>query len=409
MTQLNTYLKQVSGIVTKRSDRFVGLSLWASVFILYIVLAWTKGAWTTRDAALTWWNSVDAAIPELTAKWLTNYGNFLEGWSPFDRGPLQPFILLFTGSIWMGPEISYFVGVFVNCFWAFGLYQLLRALNVDKLKSIAVVFAVSLVGPIWINTVYPWPKMLGAGLSLMAFTFLFRSRILWSILFISLALLAHGSSLFAFVAILPFAYFQFRSSKIFYYFLAVIPAALWNILGSLSPQFGDMRLTQWHFAGTDITDPDKRNPVWSITYQYLHSGWNLFLYKFNNVLATFGILDAQNSSGTPAWWKGSPADVWRAKQMMSVFLAPGVLLLGLFNALRVNRTLWLITLSLWLCYVLLEWGGDLSATAWLHTAPLALVLTFSACLVLPFRWWIVIPVQVIYFTVIWYQAVPVAK
>lgn len=409
MHSIASIVKGTKSKLSNLDDLPVGITLWISVSLTYVLLAWGKGVWTTHDAALMWWNSVDDAIPELTAKWLVNGGQFLEGWSPFDRGPLQPFILIYTGSIWMGPEVSYVIGILLNGFWVFGLYILLREFQISKSKAFSTVIAVSLVGPVWINTVYPWPKLLGAGLTLLAFAMLFKSRYAWSSVYISLALIAHGSSLFAFVVLVFFAIFRIRNFKVLVYGFALIPALLWNSLGTLLPQFGEMRLTQWHFAGTDITEPENRNPVWSVVYQYTHNVFNIVSYKLNNVLATLGILQSENSSGTPSWWSGTLFDQVRATQMMSVILAPGVLLVGIFKAKKVPPTLWLVTLSMWMSYVLLEWEGHLSAVAWLHTAPLALLVLLAACLALPFKGWFVLPMQVIYFLLMWFIAIPVTK
>lgn len=395
-------------ILSKKPDYFVAAGLWIIISLGYLVLSWSKSVYTSREAALMWWNSVDDAIPELTAKWMISFGTFLDGWSPFDRGPLQPLILIVTGSIWMGPEASYVVGVIINCFWVFGLYLLLRAVNISPSKAITTSFAVSLVGPVWINTVYPWPKLLGAGLTLMAFTMLIKSRLAWSIFFISLALLAHGSSLFAFVALVILAILKFRNFKFAYYSIALVPAFIWNLGGSIFPQFGDLRLTQWHFAGTDITEIDSRNPFISIIYEYSQSGWSIIQYKWNNLLATFGFINGEVASGTTSWWDESMVDFLRAKQMMSVLLAPGVLLLGVIRATRTPTILWIFTGVLWACYVLMEWGGNIFSQSWLHTSPLSLLVMFSAALSLAFKWWLVIPVQLIYFTVMWYQAMPVS-
>lgn len=409
MDRFSSLKHKVLNKLDRLSNLNIALSTWVTIFSVYILLAWNKGVWTTRDAALTWWNSVDASIPELTARWMAGFGTFLEGWSPFDRGPLQPMFLLFTGSIWMGPEVTYFIGVLLNCFWSVGLFYLLRSISIDKFACITTVFAVALVGPVWINTVYPWPKMLSAGLVLLSFALLFFSKVTWSIVSVSLALLAHGSSIFAFVALFVIAALHLRQLKVLLYLIALIPASLWNVAGSLLPQFGDMRLTQWHFAGTDITEPDIRNPMISVIYQYMNSGFNVIGFKINNILATFGVLNPQNSSGTPSWWDGTFLNQFRAMQLMSVLLAPGALLIGLVNAFRIHKTLWLITVSLWLSYVLLEWGGDILATSWLHTAPLALLVVFSASLAIALKWWIVIPIQVIYFFGIWYTAAPVTQ
>jgi hypothetical protein len=190
-------------------DTHIALFLWAGMALFCWLSAISLGVWDAHGAALQWWNSVDDKIPELTATWLISGGHFLEGWSLFDRGPLQPIILLFTGATFMGPEASYAVGILVNAFWVVGLFILLRSLGVSPQKAFVVCIAVALVGPICINTVYPWPKLLGAGLSMLSFAMVFKKRIGAATILIALALLAHGSSLFAFVAIAPFVYFKF--------------------------------------------------------------------------------------------------------------------------------------------------------------------------------------------------------
>jgi hypothetical protein len=90
--------------------------------------------------------------------------------------------------------------------------------------------------------------------------------------------------------------------------------------------------------------------------------------------------------------------------MMSVFLAPGILLLGLFRASKVSKQLWLLIGALLTAYVLLEWGGNLSAIAWLHTSPLALPILLCAALALPLAARLVLPIQIIVFIFMWYLA-----
>jgi hypothetical protein len=56
--------------------------------------------------------------------------------------------------------------------------------------------------------------------------------------------------------------------------------------------------------------------------------------------------------------------------------------------------------------VLVEWGGNADASAWLHTAPMALVVGWVAvCALASPRW--LLPLQVAVFVGLWFLAPPV--
>jgi hypothetical protein len=116
------------------------------------------------------------------------------------------------------------------------------------------------------------------------------------------------------------------------------------------------------------------------------------------------IWDLPWQGGTPKWVDDGILGKLRAAQNSRLFLAPGVLLVGLLLGWRkVPRTVWLM-LAAWLAaFVLLEWGGNYSSAAWLQSAPLALlVLWVAACALAAPRW--MLPVQAAVFVGMWFLA-----
>lgn len=105
-------------------------------------------------------------------------------------------------------------GIVINGLWVVALYYLLSAL---KLKKIDVYWIALIVGvtPFAIfNSVYIWPKMLGAAFGLVAFVLLFEpaeyqngrgyrkmgTSFLWAALLSGLALMCHGGTAFGIIA-----------------------------------------------------------------------------------------------------------------------------------------------------------------------------------------------------------------
>jgi hypothetical protein len=181
--------------------------------------------------------------------------------------------------------------------------------------------------------------------------------------------------------------------------------APWMVAVRVTAPPGD-RLVKWHFAGTDVDTPDDRSPLDAIVSEYRAAGWNVVGNKIRNVRVTLAIDGGKLAPGVPqpAWGDGF-VDTVRRYQLHRLLAAPGVLLVGLFRWRRVPRDLWKLIGAWWLVFVVLEWGGDENTAAWVHVAPLALLVALvAACAVAAPRW--VAAVHVPFFVALWLLAPP---
>lgn len=111
-------------------------------------------------------------------------------------------------------QYAQITGIMLNSLWVMGLYWLLQSLRISRAQLITITIVVSLTGFVVFNTVYIWPKMLGAAFGLVAFALLFEpdrhlgqsrydpfgSALLAAALFSGLALESHGGTVFGIVA-----------------------------------------------------------------------------------------------------------------------------------------------------------------------------------------------------------------
>lgn len=105
-------------------------------------------------------------------------------------------------------------GIVVNSLWVVALYFLLSSLAIKSRTICLVSLVIGLTGFAIFNTLYIWPKMLGAAFALVAFTLLFEPHrhleapsytpygkpLLWAALFSGLALESHGGTAFGVIA-----------------------------------------------------------------------------------------------------------------------------------------------------------------------------------------------------------------
>lgn len=388
---------------------------WLAVAAFNLLTAIVRGVSTTDDAAVAYWHVVDAKIPEITAQWWLDGGPFLPLWSPMDRGPMQPAILVATGAIFAGPVAAYVVGVVVNSAWVLGAWSLFRALGMPEAVIRRTVVAVALCGPVWVNSVYPWPKLLAAGFCLGAAAAVLRRRAALAGLLAAAAALSHGSALFAVIGLIPFAVYFLRWRAVVAGAAFLAPALAWAVVPFLVAAPGQPRLIQWHLAGTDISTSDFRNPVSSVVHAYVDAGWSSVTNKINNLRVMIGDPSfawghpgspTAPTGALPAWARGGLWDRLRALQLTALFLAPGVLLLGALRWRRAPAMLWVLGFAWALAYALMEWGGDAYAVAWLHTAPLAALIALASAGAVGLGRWAV-PASAATFVAVWFIAPPV--
>jgi hypothetical protein len=390
------------------------------VIVLNVGSASYKGIQGTPQAALEWWATPDVEIPEMTAWWWVRGTDFLpgSGWSPFDRGPLQPGLLVLSGVLWAGPHAIYVFSVVLNSVWVVGLWALLRACRIPSRRAALVIVAVALAGPVWVNTVYPWPKMLAAGLGLLCAAYLIQRRPVAAGLSAAGALISHGSSLFVIVGLIPFAVYWLRRRALIAGLIAVAPAAIWSLLPAFIAAPGAPRLIQWHFAGTDIQGITTKDmeattpPLTAIVRAYGEAGWDVITNKLSNARVFLGdwtAFDRQLYVAADGWKADGGLGSMRIAQLLHFGWAPGLMWFGVLGAARVPRVLWGMVGAWSVVFVLLEFGGLEAASTWLHAGPYALLLLLIACLALGFGQWLkwVVACQALIFIGMWLTAPPV--
>lgn len=370
-----------------------------------------KGVNTAELASRQWWSSPDALIPEMSARWLLLGEPFplaSSRWHVSDRGPLQAVLLLWAGEWSTEPVPAYVVGVLVNSTWVVGLWCLLRALDVAEDRIPWVVGLTALTGAIWINGVYPWPKLLAGALSLGCAAAVLRARPAVAGALAGMAFLAHGTALFAVVGLVPWIVTRLGRRAVGTAALAAAVCLPWMAFGRIADPPGD-RLVKWHFAGTDIAEPDPRSAPRAIAGEYLRAGPRIVRYKVDNARLALGdptVFDGSMQRGTPAWLD-DPLGRLRTYQVTRVVWAPGILLVGLLGWRRVPVTLWRMLAAGLAAFVVLEWGGVEEAAAFTIVAPMMLVVGWVAACALAARRGL-LPVQAGVFVGLWWLAPPVA-
>ena len=223
-------LERVIGALRLRTHRWLAPVLaWLGVALFNIVTLAIKGTWDGHAVAMQWWTSVDNVIPEQTARWILGVQEFIPGLYPFDRGPLQPILLMWGGEWSTRPVPALVTGVIINSAWVLGLWALLRALLVSERRIAFTIFLVGLTGTIWINTIYVWPKMLAAAFCLSCAAFIIRRRPIWAGVLAGLALLAHGSALFALIGLVPLAVIRLRWRALWVYGIGALIFSPWYV------------------------------------------------------------------------------------------------------------------------------------------------------------------------------------
>jgi hypothetical protein len=291
--------------------------------------------------------------------------------------------------------------VVINSIWVVGLWWFLRAVDVSEARIRWAVLLTALTGSIWLNTVYPWPKLLAGACALgCAAAVLWRRPVVAGVLG-GLALLAHGAALFALVGLVPWAVTRLGLRALVAVAVLGSVYAPWYAFSKIVDPPGD-RLVKWHFAGA--TDPhDHRSPIRAVVGEYRAAGPRVIAYKAHNVRVALGDPTIKDVGGTGKW-ENTAAGRVRSAQLTRLLWAPGILLLGLLTGWRrVPRTVWLMLAAWTAAYLVLEWGGNSLSSAWLHTAPMALVIGWVAvCALASPRW--MLPLQLVVFVSLWFLA-----
>lgn len=362
-----------------------------------------------------YWVSVDNKIPLLFAERLINGGEgFIVGdWLTGDRPPLATgFLLLFYSYYDINSQFSDFIafmaGSFGNLLWIFPVVALLQIFGLDRARSFSVIIAILFLGPIFINTVYVWPKLLTVAFSLAALHLVWSKVSLGRMInfnvqlakhafvvsvLLSLSYLSHGAVVFFIIAFfLIFLLIRGDNKSILFYFLGVFLISFTFVYPfsyyqkNISPPSD--RLAKWHLAG-------QIEPVNKKFYDVLIDNYSdlgvigALSAKINNLRAFVGFNDKReqiNNNPMPAWESSFIGQFMRLS-LSAIFFVPAFFVLGFvfLNKNFINndrfKFIFFLTSLTFFIYALLEFGADPSAQALLHTAPFTVVILYSILLI----------------------------
>ncbi|RDS83412.1 hypothetical protein [Dyella psychrodurans] len=261
-------------------------ALWAAVVISAFCLAVAThngaGPWTVNALFTPVQWSTDDQLPMLISEHLFHgHDPRLLGFSPWkisDRPPLAYGLMSTLRLVsWLSTshrdgyplfyqyqEIS---GIVINGLWAVALYYLLTAMRLDRRDVFKAMVIIALTPFAIFNSVFIWPKMLGAAFALVAFTLLlepimvnaqqtqrkFDSKLIVAAALSCLGLLSHGGTAFGIIAAIIFAFalrglpsVRFCVGAAITGLLVLAPWALWQHF----EQPPGNALIKYAFAGT---------------------------------------------------------------------------------------------------------------------------------------------------------------
>ncbi len=314
----------------------------------------------------------DNIIPSLFSEHLyqgTDPRQLFGDWLSSDRPPLQAGILLMYRPL-LGWLSSYYtsLGIVAQLIWVVSLVWLCIDFKVEKKKGILLVGMCIFSGFSWSNSVFVWPKLLAAGLTLFSLHFLVlwgrsfkRMDLILAAISLALGMMSHGGVVFS-LPLLVFAGFKALKEKSAGEYLiscSVTSIALfcvlvpwWGYSHFYNPP-GD-RLIKYHLA--EVRQPDPRPAFKTIVEEYQKLDWSeIFYNKAMNVVVLF----TQKNTGL---WR-TPDD-HRLAEFRYFFRTPLFLNLGWFILLyrlfsgKRKKDSWDSQISLLLyggCFCLLFW------------------------------------------------------
>jgi hypothetical protein len=356
---------------------------------------------------------------------------FMPEWQSSDRPPLQAGILLLQmplGYLVGQPlPVSLIFSCALQCVWVPALWEFWTAAGLQRRRAGLALLLVILTGFMLVNSVFTWPKLLSAALTLSAISLAWFHRSpphtdhpairasLWG-LAAALAFLSHGGVAFT---LLPFGLFLLLPR----YYPGLLRLALaagvflvtvfpWNLYQKLYEPPGT-KLIREHLAGKSKTWDDSR-PMWVNlldAYKDLGPG-EILANKWANVEVLFRASEQPGEDHYPWPPHGSPkpwpvdAISLRRCEFLCLFWAPGLLNLGWIAAAVLawrrppvlDRTLGIAAPALALAsivvWVLLMFGPG---TTVVHQGSYATMLLLFASLA---AWLAVLPGRLLYVVLI---------
>jgi hypothetical protein len=376
------------------------------VCVGYLSLAGDHGGLNYGDQLIAgrYWAVMDNQIPRLFADRLiedrVGLKSYLLGdWHSSDRPPLQTGMLLlaypFVGKA--GSLLAcLLLGVAINIFWIWGLWGFLRALGIDERRIFQAVILVALVGAVFINTIYTWPKMLSAALALTVGAAILvkdcpKQIRIWIIGSAgAFSLLSHGAAIFALLGLITLFWVrrkEWQLRDVFITFaLTVLIYYPWIGYQQFYDPPGD-RLIKWHLAGVTPSD-ETRSAAAMLMAEYKKAGFHGFaVNKVHNLRTLLGDSTDWNGEGAQGFaqpgWDSTFIGHLRHFFLLRLGPAPTLLLIGVAFLFipAIRRAPWFIPLmgmliATLLIFTLLEFGSTPSSAAWLWHAPYTALLVW---------------------------------
>jgi hypothetical protein len=371
---------------------FTGLTFIQGDGIAYHVLDAVGGRyWQTGD------NALPLQLAEKVAGHKRLSGPMVDGWLASDRPPLQSGYALAQWPLWSPagrPAAYQLLSTGLAASWLPGLWVVLRARGVGQWRVLVVVLATTLTGFALVNDLFVWPKFLAGTFALGAIAIVLsrdeadRRMLGWvvAITLATLSMLAHGGTIFALLALIPFALRRQSRVPLRALAVSVIPAAACYVPWTLFQHFVDPpgnRLLKWQVAG--VIGIDSRGFLKTLVMQYEALSWHGLLHnKWVNV---------ESLVANPLLWRTmTPEHAWRAgflgyarlAELNDLLPAAGLLLIGVLALLpRTSRralapvaplaVLCGIAVAAW---VVLLWGNGITTIN--HQGAYAVIVLFIA-------------------------------
>jgi len=222
-------------------------------------------------------------------------------WLSSDRPPLQSAYFLLSGaSVFSNIDLHYQVqSTLLQSLWIIALWVLLISRGVDKLLLAITLVVTMFSGVAFVHVLFTWPKLFPAFYIILAYSILFhpdtKIQQHWGFgvitgILATLAILCHGSSVFALAGIGIALLLTRRIPGILFITSTIVSCLLvyatWSIYQGVIDPPGD-RLLKWHLAGVMSIDPRSFGETIVQSYQAL-SLQEIVNYKLANFLTLFG-------------------------------------------------------------------------------------------------------------------------
>jgi hypothetical protein len=292
-------------LMLRQLDVAVPLLLWLSVSLLYLGI--TFGCSTARPVTQSDQSchvhgiTFDNLLPQIFADnvYERHPKQLIGDWQGSARPPLQSGAVLLQAPLTLSPLTGItgyqVLATLLQTLWIPAAWVLGRRLKLSGGQLAAMLLFLTCTGFFFFNSVFTWPKLLAASLTIFAFALLFfekPSRVRWALAGAGLgcAFLAHGGVVFTLIpmaALLVWRHVRKRPGLLATVAAVFILLALpWMLYQKVYDPPGD-RLLKWHVGG--VVAVDKRPALQLIADSYEKAGPGGVLHnKASNVRTVFG-------------------------------------------------------------------------------------------------------------------------